>query len=320
MRKLKLPIWCFGITFCLIGCLILHKVIVNGKKDLQVNIPGQFALLVNTPLRIQDGKVYKYGADGVWKDLEVTTDAKQILSGEDLCILNRDGSLYYDGLIEIDLDSNRNFPLSAGHSIYMKQKVLAINKEEPFAWLNKSLDLVEETNLFLLQSGEILYTLGDEYERYQLEEKPIRLSGSYILTEKGNVYVFDTVKKRWGEVVPTFECIYKKEDVVMISSCSTRCLALRENGTVLSWRQEKNRETLDVKNWKNVIAVEQGFNYGIGLTSEGKILYTDYDLVKTEEIKKELSNWSDIVQISVNGGCIAGLKKDGSCLICKIWE
>ena len=38
-----------------------------------------------------------------------------------------------------------------------------------------------------------------------------------------------------------------------------------------------------------------------------------------EEIKKELSNWSDIIQISVNGGCIAGLKKDGSCLICEIW-
>ncbi len=241
------------------------------------------------------------------------------MSGEDLCILNRDGSLYYDGLIEIELDSNRNFPLSAGHSIYMKQKVLAINKEEPFAWLNKSLDLVEETNLFLLQSGEILYALGDEYERYSLEEKPIQLSESYILTEKGNVYVFDIVTKRSGEVIPTFECIYKKEDIVMISSCSTRGLALRKNGTVLSWEQEKNRETLDVENWKNVIAVEQGFNYGIGLTSEGNVLYTDFFLNEREEIKKELSNWSDIIQISVNGGCIAGLKKDGSCLICEIW-
>ncbi len=315
----KLSIWRFGIVFCLIGCLIVVQIVVNRNRDLQINMPGQFALMGYTPVRIQNGKVYQYEADGVWKDLEVTTDAKQILSGEDLCILNRDGSLYYDGLIEIVPDSNRNFPLSAAHSIYMKQKVLAINKEEPFAWLNKSLDLVEEGNLFLLQSGEILYTLGDEYERYSLEEKPIQLSESYILTEKGNVYVFDIVKKRWGEVVPTFECIYGEEDVVMISSCSTRCLALRKNGTVLSWRQEKNRETLDVKNWKNVIAVEQGFNYGIGLTSEGKILYTDYDLVKTEEIKKELSNWSDIVQISVNGGCIAGLKEDGSCLICKIW-
>ena len=315
----KLSIWRFGIVFCLIGCLIVVQTVVNRNRDLQINMPGQFALMGYTPIRIQNGKVYQYEADGVWKDLEVTTDAKQILSGEDLCILNRDGSLYYDGLIEIDLDSNRNFPLSAGHSIYMKQKVLAINKEEPFAWLNKSLDLVEETNLFLLQSGEILYALGDEYERYSLEEKPIQLSESYILTEKGNVYVFDIVTKRSGEVIPTFECIYKKEDIVMISSCSTRCLALRKNGTVLSWEQEKNRETLDVENWKNVIAVEQGFNYGIGLTSEGNVLYTDFFLNEREEIKKELSNWSDIIQISVNGGCIAGLKKDGSCLICEIW-
>ncbi|MCX4268381.1 MAG: hypothetical protein OSJ62_06925 [Lachnospiraceae bacterium] len=315
----KLSIWRFGIVFCLIGCLIVVQTVVNRNRDLQINMPGQFALMGYTPIRIQNGKVYQYEADGVWKDLEVTTDAKQILSGEDLCILNRDGSLYYDGLIEIELDSNRNFPLSAGHSIYMKQKVLAINKEEPFAWLNKSLDLVEETNLFLLQSGEILYALGDEYERYSLEEKPIQLSESYILTEKGNVYVFDIVTKRSGEVIPTFECIYKKEDIVMISSCSTRCLALRKNGTVLSWEQEKNRETLDVENWKNVIAVEQGFNYGIGLTSEGNVLYTDFFLNEREEIKKELSNWSDIIQISVNGGCIAGLKKDGSCLICEIW-
>ena len=315
----KLSIWRFGIVFCLIGCLIVVQTVVNRNRDLQINMPGQFALMGYTPVRIQNGKVYQYEADGVWKDLEVTTDAKQILSGEDLCILNRDGSLYYDGLIEIELDSNRNFPLSAGHSIYMKQKVLAINKEEPFAWLNKSLDLVEETNLFLLQSGEILYALGDEYEHYSLEEKPIQLSESYILTEKGNVYVFDIVTKRSGEVIPTFECIYKKEDIVMISSCSTRCLALRKNGTVLSWEQEKNRETLDVENWKNVIAVEQGFNYGIGLTSEGNVLYTDFFLNEREEIKKELSNWSDIIQISVNGGCIAGLKKDGSCLICEIW-
>ncbi len=77
------------------------------NKQREIVMPGQFALIDNRPTMIKDGKVYEYGTDGVWKDLGLAGEAKQIVKGEALFVLNTDGSLYYGE----ELESEEVMPL-----------------------------------------------------------------------------------------------------------------------------------------------------------------------------------------------------------------
>lgn len=283
-------------------------------KNRQVTItPGQFALIGERPVIIKEGNVYEYGTDGTWRHLELTGEAKQIARGEKLCILNEDGSLYYEE--EIDLEEE--LPLTSAYNLYMAEKASTLNKEEPFACINQNLEYLGFRAL--LKNGDILYQELDEYGRYHMdEETPIVLSGSYILTSKGNVYYLEIeADGSTGNMSTDLRCVYDRKDIVMISASESaaRCLGLRKNGTVISW---SDIAPLEVTDWKDVIAIQQGFNYAVGLTAKGSVLYVDYNASSTEEVSKELDLWTDIVQIAAYFDTIVGLKRDGSCLILDI--
>ena len=273
---------------------------------------GQFALIGVRPFLIKDGKVYEYGTDEIWRQLEITGEAKQILRGENLCVLNKDGSLYYGGKLDLNLEK---LPLTAAYNINMANMALKFNEEESFVCVNQNLGY--ENFRALLQNGDILYQGVKQYERYHMEEEtPIILSGSHILTDEGNVYYFYTDRVD-DNLYTNLECVYDGEDIVAISASETasRCLGLRADGNVVSW---SNINPLEVTNWRNVVAIKQGFYYAVGLTDQGRVLYVDYGLNNTEAINKALKMWTDVVQIDVNFETIAGLKEDGSCYILDI--
>lgn len=310
-RRIKLQMFILlGVIFLLAGMAVVFLWNTNQQAAI---MPGQFVLVRERPVIIKEGNVYEYGTDGIWRHLELIGEAKQIVGGEILCVLNEDGSLYYDNKIDL----GEGLPLTSAYALYMAEKALILNKDEPFAWINQSLEYLDFRAL--LRNGDILYQGLGEYDRYQMdEETPIFLSGSYIMTSQGNVYYLKIDTDGYSGIMNTdLKCVYDGKDIVTISASETaaRCLGLRENGTVISF---SDIAPLEVTDWKNVIAIQQGFNYAVGLTAKGSVLYVDYNASSTEEVTKALESWTDIVQMAAYSDIIVGLKRDGSCLFLDI--
>ncbi|ABX41259.1 RCC1 domain-containing protein [Lachnoclostridium phytofermentans] len=208
--------------------------------------------------------------------------------------------------------------MSKGNLFYDSlQYLLTLNKEEPFVYINENISYLGFRAL--LQNGDILYQGLGEYNRYQMkEESPVFLSGSYILTDQGNVYYLKTDIDGDSDIMNIdLKCVYNGGDIAVINASETaaRCLGLRKNGRVISW---SDIAPLEVTDWKNVIAIEQGFNYAVGLTAKGKVLYVDYSASSTEAVTKVLVSWTEVVQIATYSDTIVGLRQDGSCLFLDI--
>lgn len=312
-QRAKLWVYTILIAIIFIICVILAFLWNANQKTVQKardNL-GQLTLVGEMPVIIKDGNIYEYTADELWNKIEYTGEAKQIVRGEELCVLNKDGSLYYEKDIVL---SSEVLPLTSAYHLYIETKVLELNKEEPFVCINQNLDLVNFRAL--LQSGDIIYQASDKYERYQMaEETPVFLSGSYILTAEGNVYYLHTdTDGSSGIVKVNLKCEYDCGDIVAISASETaaRCLLLRKNGKVISL---SDIEPLKVSNWENLVSIEQGFNYAVGLTDKGEVLYVDYNTNSTEAVAKKLKTWTDVIQIASYSDTIVGRKNDGSCYI-----
>lgn len=322
-KKIKFKRWHIIALLCSIFLIAIITVIFLRNASHQTfKIPGQFAVIVETPVAIKNGNVYEYTVYETWKNLNISEKAKQVFDGENLCFLNEDGSIYYDQDIQqMEALLKEAMPLTSAYSLYMTKKALELNEEEAFVSINDNIEYLSFRAL--LQNGEILYEDGDNYERLLMEEAPILLSGSYVLTEQGNVYYLDTESKGNSDiVVPKLTCVYEGGDMVIINACPTnaRCLGLRRNGTVISFLVSEYNKPLETGEWKHIVAIQQGFYFAVGLTDKGNVLYVDNDKNKTEAINKELKKWTNIVEIAAPYETIVGLRKDGTCLSLNIAE
>lgn len=284
-------------------------------NQIEIKKPNQFALLSCyspeddrsnlVPLKIEDGILYAYEEDGTRSVVELEGRASQVFSGENLCVLLEDGSIYYDGMTELsEPEDGENFPLSEGYAVVMAGKVLELNETEPFLAVNQNIEYLNFKAL--LESGELICETNSGGFRYYTlpEEKPIELSGDFILTENGNVYYL------YGDA----EILYDGGDIAAISACETasRCIGLKENGQAVSWWMDL--EAPDVSGWKNIVAVKQGFYFAVGLDANGKVYFATDDAELEKNVTAELSQWSDVTEIAVLFETIAGMKEDGSCL------
>lgn len=286
------------------------------QNENQPAKPNQSALLFRysektdstnvIPLKIDNGVLYEYHTDThAWSDMGLDGMAAQVFSGEQLCVLMEDGSLFYDGQ-DLPPDED-NLPLMAGYCRYMAGKALEYNKTEPFLGVNGSLEFLDF--MALLQSGELLCADEDDFKRVSLPgETPAALSGSYVLTEGGNVYYMHE------HMYDGMENVYDGGDIAAISASETaaRCAGLKENGEAVLWWRDI--EAPDVSEWNNLTAVRHGFNFVAGLRSDGRIDYADNGEQSTAAIQEALGRWQDVAGLIVDGQTIVGVTKDGDCL------
>lgn len=314
---MKINKWHIIALLCSILLIAIVIVIFQQNTSLQTNkSQNSLAFIGERLVAIKEGNVYEFTADETWRNLELSEQVKQVFGGENLCFLNEDGSLYYEkDTQQIQEILDEELPLGSAYNLYIVKKALEVNEEEPFVCINQNVDYLGFRAL--LQNGEILYADGDDFAKYQMEETPIYLSGSYILTEQGNVYYLDTVESK-------LKCVYESGDIAAINVHPTndgRCLGLRRNGTVVSLTVSDYDGPLEVGDWKHIVAIQQGFCYAVGLTNKGNVLYIDDNKSKTEAVNKELKKWTDIVDIVVSSSeTIVGLKEDGTCFLLNIAE
>ena len=292
------------------GVLFLHLTACGENDTSRLQPPSvQLAVVDRRPVKLEDGKIYSYNTDGSWEQIGPDGEAIQIVDGEYLCALDTDGKLYYDWVPT----DEEPLPLTSGYTQYMAWLALEINETEHFACVNQ-----EPIRLYfraLLQSGEILFQSGDEYTHLQLEELPVSLSGAYILTDAGNIWFMR------DEDVSELKCVYSGGDIIEIDANNNagRCLALTRDHHVVSL--QFHGSALEVSDWNHIISIEQEFNYAVGLTDKGEVLYAAVghanESIKNTEalVIGTLSEWSNVIQIAANGADIIGLKQDGSCYI-----
>lgn len=250
--------------------------------------------------------MYRY-EDAGWSYAGYSEPIRQLTAGEALCALDADGNVIFEG----DLTLSEDMPLTSGYYVETAQDLIDLNQTTPFAEIGGNMMLGPRA---LLEDGSILLPIGDRYEPYTMDERPIALSDDFILTEKGNVYQLRVV----NSAGPDLRCIYDGGDITAISGSKNtgQCLGVTKSGGAISWNTSGNA-TFDipsVSGWTDVVMVRQGFHFALALTKTGEVLYAGPSGENTERIGNELNKWSDITSISISGMTVYGLRSDGSCL------
>lgn len=299
-------------TACVAALFIVLLYSGFRQNENQPAGPNQSALLFRysektdstsvIPLKIDNGVVYEYHTDThAWSAMKLDGMAAQVFSGEQLCVLMEDGSLFYEGQ-NLSPDEG-SLPLTAGYGRHMAGKALEYNKTEPFSGVNGNLEYLDF--MALLQSGEMLCTDEDDFNRVSLPgETPAALSGGYVLTEGGNVYCMHD----------GIENVYDGGDIAAISASETaaRCAGLKENGEAVLWWRDI--EAPDVSEWNNLAAVRHGSNFAAGLRKDGRIDYADNSGQSAAAIQEALGRWPDVADLIAAGQSIVGVTEDGDCL------
>ena len=302
---------CFFIMLSVVG--ILFILWIRSKKHTFAKIT-EFEIIGGTPYLVCEGLLYRYEEDN-WQQAEHTGEIKQLVSAEYLCGLDADGKVFYEG----NLENDGIEPLTSAYYISQAQELLKINETKPFTYISG--DITGEC-MALLEDGKVLYSFQGEYYPIQLEEKPISLSGSYILTEQGNVYYIDKNVESVENV--KLKSIYSEGNIIAIdaSSNAEEGLGITKEGNVVSWGGSQNWTGLKVDDWKDVVIVEQDFHAAVGLTKQGKVLYKGASQAKTEAGMTEIQSWRNVMAVNIVvdifGTTIYGVKADGSLLIKKL--
>lgn len=273
--------------FILILSIIVIAVILlilqsNDKIEYNYKIES-FVLISDIPYMVSEGTAYYWDDDnGVW--IVCKEGVKELFRGENLGILKEDGSLEVGNAEYLNIDEEFT-SLSALYSVEQTNKLLNISQNTPIRTLNT--EPVSESCWALCEDGSMLINPGGEYIPFEIPNETIKdISAKFILTEEGNVYEISEDSWKPGE----YSCKQVSEDkFIAIDACGsgTLCVGIRENHTVAMWSLPE-WESLDLTEWKNVKEVAVGFNYCVGLTTNGKVLYAAYDKDMEMEVTKRL--------------------------------
>lgn len=171
-----------------------------------------------------------------------------------------------------------------------------------------------EDSWALCEDGTILISSDENYFPFTVPDEIIKdISGGFVLTESGRVYQILISESQ--------EVSYQKVSdgpVIRIDASETasRCVGICENKTAVMW---SDLEPLDLSEWNEVIEVSAGFNYCVGLTARGEILYADYNKRRESEIR-ELLKQITAEHVTCGYETLAVLKKDGSVEIIDLAE
>ena len=139
------------------------------------------------------------------------------------------------------------------------------------------------------------------------------LSGGRIATvsDKGVVTINDETNKL-ENLTDSYPQFY---EIKLVDMSKTHIAMLKDNGTVSTMRFS-DRIVEEVENWENIIDVEVGEDFTIGLDISGKVVAKGDDNYG----KCDVLEWTDIVKIRADGKHAIGMSIDGRLYTSGLWE
>ena len=142
------------------------------------------------------------------------------------------------------------------------------------------------------------------------------LDGGRIATvsDKGVVTINDetTNIENIENLVDSYPQFY---EIKLVDMSKTHIAMLKDNGTV-SIMKFSDRIVEEVENWENIIDVEVGEDFTVGLDISGRVVAKGDDNYG----QCDVTEWVDIVKIRANGKHAVGLSIDGKLYISGLWE
>lgn len=294
-----------------IGILTILLKSTAGKSECPE--ADSFVIIDSTPYILSEGNAYCFGNGNEWTLYETGYGLTQLFRGEYFCAVTDEGNILFE--TGITYDEYSSYPLGSAYIFSMAECLTGLSQENPVLTLNHSPEY--EDCRALCRDGTLLLNSYNDYSSFTLPDEVIKdISGDFALTESGSVYqIRNTLDE--GKQSISFEKV-SDGPIIMIDSCETapRCVGIYSDGRAVMW---SDLTPLDLSEWKDVAEVSVGFNYCVGVTTGGKILYADYD-------KERESNIADILKrktaehVTCSYEMIALLLKDGSAEIINLSE
>lgn len=99
-------------------------------------------------------------------------------------------------------------------------------------------------------------------------------------------------------------------DIIALSCMREHCVALKENGRVVS-TGENNYGQCDVSGWKDIVAIDTGIWHTVGLKKDGTVVAVG----QNESGQCAVSEWENIIAIAAGQDFTVGLKSDGTVVV-----
>lgn len=116
------------------------------------------------------------------------------------------------------------------------------------------------------------------------------------LTEEGRVKGAGNISKEDQVIISGWE------KIIDVSSGDLHVAVLKNDGTVDAVGHKADGQC-DVKSWRNVVDIDCGWRFTVGLTQEGNLLYTGIVPNKMEEdYLATKDDWKNVVKIVASGG------------------
>lgn len=100
------------------------------------------------------------------------------------------------------------------------------------------------------------------------------------------------------------------EDIVSVSAGWEFTVGLKSDGTVVG--TGKSIHYSGVEQWTDIVDIACGAGFTVGLKKDGTVVATGDDIDGKEKEKLEVSDWTDIVNVATGFYHTIGLKKDGT--------
>ena len=139
------------------------------------------------------------------------------------------------------------------------------------------------------------------------------LVGGRIATvsDKGVVTINDETNKI-ENITDSYPQFY---EIKLVDMSKTHIAMLKDNGTV-SIMKFSDRIVEEIDNWENIIDVEVGEDFTVGLDISGKVVAKGDDNYG----QCDVSDWADIVKIRATGKRVIALSIDGKLYVTGMWE
>ena len=233
-----------------------------------------------------DGKIVTAGKNSYhYGDIKNWTRTKDVVMSN-----NRIIGIEQDGTVKATGKPYRNFVNGEWNDV--KNVVIS----------NNNILAVKENGTLLSNDLVFGYCVSDNFDNVSQICEDIDNNRIVMVSNKGVVTINNKIKGSTADenIYPTFY------DVKKVDLSETHLVMLKNDGTAGYFRFSDGL-TEDVSAWDNLVDVDAGKDFIIGLNISGKVLA----MGKNEHGQCEVSEWHDIVKIRAAGKRAIGLSIDG---------